>query len=268
MIYIVGKRSNLSRALGQTLKDTVLVSIEEVLDKTVKFEKARAVIFNNFQKATLLNDISSPAKYVTDSILSTAVVLEALKDARPSKVIYTSSAAVYGNNIYCKEEDVLQPLSLHAALKAANEKLIERFCVENEIDFTVTRVFNLYGGDDQFSVISKLLRCAKEKTEFTLVNNGNAIRDFVHIDDVVNVYTKILSEKSPKYLNIASGSGVSIGQMIDFLMLHEVLINSKVIYKDELKISTASIELLSTLVKVDGFRSVYEFIKGAMGIEK
>lgn len=264
MIYIIGKRSNLSKALGKVLQEAVLVSIDEILSGSVKLDNANAVIFNNFQKATLLNDISNPSKYINDSIVSTALALEAIKGCKVGKAIYTSSASVYGNNIYCKEEDALQPLSLHAALKVANEKLIEKFCTENGIDFTITRVFNLYGGDDQFSVISKLLNRAKDGGEFTLVNNGNAIRDFVHIDDVVATYLKLLEVKSPKYLNIASGKGVSIAQMIDFLKLCGVEINTKVIYKDELKISTASVEALFGIIDVESFASVYDFIKKAI----
>lgn len=264
MIYIIGRRSNLSRALDSFWKEAVLVSTEDILSGAFKFEKARAVIFNNFQKATLLNDVSYPSKYINDSMLSTAKALEAMRDCPPDKVVYTSSASVYGNNIYCKEEDVLQPLSLHAALKVANEKLIEKFCSENGIDFTITRVFNLYGGDDQFSVISKLLNRAKDGGEFTLVNNGNAIRDFVHINDVVKTYDKIISTTSPKYLNIASGQGVSIAQMIDFLKLCNTEINTRVIYKEELKISTASVEALSKIIDVESFASVYDFIKEAI----
>jgi nucleoside-diphosphate-sugar epimerase len=263
MIYIIGKRSNLSEALKNRLQSAILVSTAELLKDGFEFEpkEENTIIFNNFQKATHLNDISSPYGYISNAILSTAAALEKIKNAKISKIIYSSSASVYGSNIYCNEQDALQPLNLHSSLKLANEKLIEKFCVESGIDFTITRVFNMYGGNDHFSVISKLLNCVKTGDEFTLVNNGNAIRDFIHIDDVVDVYEKLLRHTNIKYLNVASGKGVSIGQMIDFLRMDGVDIKTKVIYKDELKVSTASTELLSSIADVESFKSVYEFMK-------
>lgn len=266
MVYIIGARSNLSTVLKGKIFDSTLIDTEAALvgDFDVNVNEENIIIFNNFQPATRLNDISSPQDYISNAVLSTACVLEKLKNAPIAKIIYSSSASVYGNNIYCKEQDTLQPLNLHSALKIANEKLIEKFCVESSIDFTIARVFNMYGGDDNFSVISKLLKSARQDFEFTLINNGNAIRDFIHVDDVANVYVKILNIKGIKHLNIASGKGVSIGQMIDFLKLCGVEIRTSVIFRDELRVSTACTELLSSIVDVNSFKSVYDFIKTAI----
>lgn len=266
MIYIIGARSNLSTILKGKIFGSTLIATDTALsgDFDVNANEDNIIIFNNFQPATRLNDISSPQDYISNSVLSTACVLEKLKGTPVSKIIYSSSASVYGNNIYCKEQDMLQPLNLHSALKIANEKLIERFCTENGIDFTIARVFNMYGGDDSFSVISKLLKSARQGLGFTLVNNGNAIRDFIHVDDVANVYMEILNIKGINHLNIASGKGVSIGQMIDFLKLCGVEIKTDVVFRDELRVSAACTELLSSIVDVNSFKSVYDFIKTAI----
>lgn len=261
MIYIIGKRSNLSKALSLILENSILVSTEDVINKKIELQKDSVVILNNFQQAVRLNDLSYPSEYVNSSILSTAKLLELAQKNKPAKIVYTSSASVYGNNIYCRESDQLEPRSLHAALKVANEKLIEQFCKNSNIDLTITRVFNMYGRDDSFSVISKLIGCIKNNDEFILINNGNAIRDFIHIDDVAFAYSKIIKLSNLPYLNIASGQGTSIRQMIDFLVFKEVTLKTKVIYKeDELKTSTASTELLSSIVDVEKFKNVYEYL--------
>lgn len=46
----------------------------------------------------------------------------------------------------------------------------------------------MYGGNDNFSIISKIIKAYKNNEE---LNNGNAIRDFIHIEDVVDIYSKI-----------------------------------------------------------------------------
>ncbi len=263
MIYVIGKRSNLSLSIKKRLQDVVLVSTNDIMRDDFYFDDSNEniFIFNNFQKATSLNDISMPYEYICNSITSTAIVLEKIKKTTIKKIIYSSSASVYGNNIYCKENDDLQVLSLHSSLKIANEKLIEKFCDSFGIDYTITRVFNMFGGNDNFSVISKIINCAKNGNEFTLVNNGNSIRDFIHVDDVSNVYESLIKTIGVKKLNIASGNGISIAQIVDFLKSHGVDIKTNVIFKEELKISTGCVELLSSVVDTKKFKSVYEFLK-------
>ena len=139
------------------------------------------IIFNNFQKSTILYDLENPVEYMQRAIMTTAEVLSYFKKKKTSikKIIYTSSSSVYGNNIFCTENDPLLPMSLPASLKITNEKMIEMFCHQNKIDYTICRLFNLYGGDDEFSIVSKIINAAKYNQKLTLYNNGNAIRDFI-----------------------------------------------------------------------------------------
>ena len=107
MIYVIGKRSNLSLSIKKRLQDVVLVSTSDIMRDDFYFDDSNEniFIFNNFQKATSLNDISMPYGYICNSITSTAIVLEKIKKTTIKKIIYSSSASVYGNNIYCKEND-------------------------------------------------------------------------------------------------------------------------------------------------------------------
>ncbi len=74
----------------------------------------------------------------------------------------------------------------------------------------------MYGADDNFSIISKIIKAYKNNEELNIVNNGNAIRDFIHIEDVVDIYSKILDKKDIKILNIGSGNGSSIKKYFRF----------------------------------------------------
>ena len=262
---IIGKNSNLSNYLTQNIKNSVSFSSRELLTNESILEKYKYqkinLVFNNFQPATKLNILENTEFYINNSILITAKVLDCFKNTEINKIIYASSSSVYGNNILCNENDELKPMNLHASLKVANEKLVEKFCIENSIDYTIARIFNMYGGDDNFSIISKIIKAYKNNEELNIVNNGNAIRDFIHIEDVVDIYSKILDKKDIKILNIGSGNGSSIKNILDFLNNHNIKIKTKNVQREEIKISTADVSKLKELFNKDEFLSVEDYLK-------
>ncbi|MCT7529556.1 NAD(P)-dependent oxidoreductase [Aliarcobacter cryaerophilus] len=269
---IIGKNSNLTEIIFNTIKNIIAISSRDILGDINILNKYKNqkinIIFNNFQPATKLNEFFNLENYVVNSILTTSKVLDFIKNNQivVNKIIYTSSSSVYGNNILCNENDELKPMNLHASLKVANEKLVEKFCIENSIDYTIARIFNMYGGDDNFSIISKIIKAYKNNEELNIVNNGNAIRDFIHIEDVVDIYSKILDKKDIKILNIGSGNGSSIKNILDFLNNHNIKIKTKNIQREELKISTADISKLKELLKKDTFFEVEDYLKKELNI--
>lgn len=272
-VFIIGKGSNLSSFLSKKIINSKLISSREILTNIEELNVLKDnlpinIIFNNFQPATKLNEFFNLENYVINSILTTSKVLDFIKNNQivVNKIIYTSSSSVYGNNILCNENDELKPMNLHASLKVANEKLVEKFCIENSIDYTIARIFNMYGGDDNFSIISKIIKAYKNNEELNIVNNGNAIRDFIHIEDVVDIYSKILDKKDIKILNIGSGNGSSIKNILDFLNNHNIKIKTKNIQREELKISTADISKLKELLKKDTFFGVEDYLKKELNI--
>ena len=272
-VFIIGKGSNLSSFLSKKIINSKLISSREILTNIEELNVLKDnlpinIIFNNFQPATKLNEFVNLENYVVNSILTTSKVLDFIKNNQivVNKIIYTSSSSVYGNNILCNENDELKPMNLHASLKVANEKLVEKFCIENSIDYTIARIFNMYGGDDNFSIISKIIKAYKNNEELNIVNNGNAIRDFIHIEDVVDIYSKILDKKDIKILNIGSGNGSSIKNILDFSNNHNIKIKTKNIQREELKISTADISKLKELLKKDTFFGVEDYLKKELNI--
>jgi len=263
---IIGKNSNLSKELSKNIENIILVSSLDVIDElnsiSIPKEKKVNIIFNNFQTATKLNNIENPIEYIERSIGVTAKVLDYIKDSswNINKIIYTSSSSVYGNNILCHEQDELKPLNLHASLKISNEKLIEKFCIENRIDYTITRIFNMYGGDDKFSIISKIINSYKNDELLTIVNNGNSIRDFIHIYDVVMIYKVILEAKNINVINIGTGKGTSVRNIIDFLKNRGLILKTTTITRKELKISTADTQQLTKIYNQQ-FIQVEEYIE-------
>jgi UDP-glucose 4-epimerase len=251
---IVGKRSNLSNHLLDSLDNAIAISSSQAIEALSQLDWSQIdkvnLILNQFQPATRLNDLSSPTEYIDNAISTTANILMFIKDksSKVNKVVYTSSSSVYGNNESCIETDVLQPLSLHATLKLANEKLVSQFCSAEDIDYTIARVFNMYGGNDEFSIVSKIIKAYKNQHSISLINDGNAIRDFIHISDVVEAYKIILTSSDIDVVNVASGHGKSVRIILDYLHERDIEISTSNIERDEISVSIANNAILKTML--------------------
>lgn len=267
MLLIIGKRSNLSKLLYSNLENSFLISdakevIRIINNMNIKNDSI-SIIFNNFQISSKLNSFIDLDDYVDKSIYETSKILTILdkREIGINKIIYTSSSSVYGNSKFCSETDLVAPMSLQAALKVSNEELIKRFCEPRGIDYTLARVFNMYGAEDYFSIISKIKDAYINKKTLNIINEGSSIRDFVHINDVVLVYKKILnSQNNPKILNIASGNGKKVYDILQFLKMKGIEIQTINNQRDELKSSIANIKKLKEFIDTDNFVKVEDFL--------
>ena len=267
MTIVIGKDSNLSNHLIDKLNNSTVVSSRDIMSDVNVLSKYKDqeinLIFNNFQPAIKLNEMVNAEEYTMNCIGVTSKILNycLTGNIKINKIIYTSSAAVYGDNKCSVETDELKPSSLHASLKASNEQLIEKFCVDNKIDYTIARVFNMYGGNDEFSIISKILLAIRSNKEIIIANNGSSIRDFIHVQDVADIYVKLIDIKNVKVLNIGTGIGKSVKNIIKSFKKYNANISTKNIFLNEIKTSTANIEILSKLLNKKSFIQIEDFIK-------
>ncbi|MFN8575418.1 MAG: NAD(P)-dependent oxidoreductase [Candidatus Sericytochromatia bacterium] len=265
---IIGKESNLSNQIFSNLNNSIIISSRNILGelKLIDNEKNYKlnIIINSFQPSTSLNDLSNPIDYINNSILVSSIILNKIKNFKINKVLYTSSSSVYGNNKLCNENDQVKPDNLHSSLKLANEKLIESFCIKNNIDYTIARIFNMYGANDKFSIISKLISSVKDGNIINLINNGQSVRDYIFIEDVVKIYKILLERNDIKTINIGSGIGHSVLDIIRIIKKYGFNIQTKNIYADEIKISIAAIEKLSTIIDTSKFLKLDTYIKDTL----
>jgi len=164
----------------------------------------------------LKNSINVLPDIVLESnIVSTGKALRFCKEKRVSRFIFISSCSVYGDSSNSAEEKPCNPVSMNGFTKLFNEELVKSFCDANAIDYLILRVFNSYGGDDQFSVVQKLISCGRDNKPFTLVNEGIAERDFIHVDDVAKVVCTLAGMALEKeIINVGSGRSVRIVDML------------------------------------------------------
>lgn len=153
----------------------------------------------------------APDLVLESNIVSTGKALRLCKEKKIPKLVFISSCSVYGDSSNSAEDKQCYPVTMNGFTKLFNEKLVKSFCEANAINYLIVRNFNSYGGDDHFSVVQKLISCAKNKKPFTLINDGSSERDFIHIDDLASIVCTLTEmDLHNEIINIGSGKSVSI----------------------------------------------------------
>ena len=168
---------------------------------------------------------SIPEKYNEVNVESTERIFSACADQGVKRVIFASSAAVYGSSANPTKiiGQEAPPESPYAQTKLAGEDLARKYAT-NKCKFSVFRFFNVYGtGQDAdspyASVIPKFVSLSCRNETIKIEGDGKQTRDFIHVSDVANTLISACStipECSYEIINLGTGKGTSV---IDFASL-------------------------------------------------
>lgn len=166
----------------------------------------------------------TPSIEAESNIEPTLRFLDTLQDHTDKHLVYLSSGGtVYGNTIGgpVTEDTEICPLSYYGAGKVAIETFLGAYSNTCKADVTVLRPSNIYGPGQPyyqgFGVIRTIFKHIKDGTTMEIWGNGEAVRDYLYIDDLVNACIEVLNRR-PKLLNvfnIGSGAGFSINSLIE-----------------------------------------------------
>lgn len=153
-----------------------------------------------------------------ESLLATLAERTSKGDA--ARLIFFSTGAVYGepqsDRIFC-EGDTRPPKGRYAAGKVAAEEVIERYRSQHSVHACVLRVTNPYGftqGEEcRQGVIPAMLSAARQQEEFTVWGQGDAVKDYVHIDDMCDAVDQSVRRKLEGFFNVASGVSTSLREV-------------------------------------------------------
>lgn len=160
----------------------------------------------------------APSRLLESNVMSTATLLEASRQQRVKRLVFLSSCAVYGEDMRTSEDSSCCPITINGISKHLNEKLVAEFCSANNIEYQILRVFNSYGGNDRFSIFSKLKHALQACTPFTLNNDGRMQRDFIHVADVASIVLKLSDTNiTHTHLNIGTGVATKISTLVDMV---------------------------------------------------
>jgi len=269
-IVIVGKRSNLTSALAARLDAPVIIASADIrtLPRWLDPSTPVDIVFNAFLKSSLLRAADRPLDYskCTFELLSEFVSICRANPVSVRSVIYTSSSSVYGDNSLASEVDHCEIRSLYPAMKLASELFVQDHLRETPIRVTIPRVFNMYGGQDEFSIIAKIGDALRSGSEISIANDGEAIRDFISIEDVVDAYLALLSSSVAGLINIGTGTGMSVRRVIEVAeAAFGARLRVRPVQTSEIRVSIAAIDRLRGLMPNHRFRSIEQYYAGLAG---
>lgn len=177
--------------------------------------------------------IQRPEDYWHTNLIGTFNLLRAMRECGVKRIIFSSTAAVYAPyDEAVTEENLVAPTTPYGQSKLAAEQLIQGFSRAYGIDYTIFRYFNVGGADKAYQVtpqheahvIPLLLKTALgELKEFTLFGNdyetvdGTCLRDYVHVDDIVEAHLMALTSDRARNqtFNLGSERAYSVLELLE-----------------------------------------------------
>ncbi len=190
------------------------------LHKIFAEEKPQFVIHAAAQ-VSVPNSFKDPILDCTTNIIGTLNVLECCRKYQVKKIVYSSSAAVYGEPQYLPidENHNVCPQSNYGVSKYTAENYIKVYNHLYGINYTILRYSNVYGtrqeSKSEGGVIAVFLERIFNNKPPVIFGTGNQIRDFIFVDDVAEANIIALSKGNNEVLNISTNKSTSINGLIE-----------------------------------------------------
>jgi len=209
--YSIVGIDNLNDYYSVSLKESRLELLEDDYFKFYKTDlednKIISEIFKKEQPDVVVNlaaqagvrySIENPRAYIDSNIVGFMNILEASRHNEVRHLIYASSSSVYGANTslpFSVHDNIDHPLSLYAATKKANELMAHTYSSLYGIPTTGLRFFTVYGpwGRPDMALFMFTKNIIEGKP-IDVFNNGDMMRDFTYVDDIVEAITRLVEK--------------------------------------------------------------------------
>lgn len=182
--------------------------------------------------------MSHPLRYYDNNLGGTRVLLESMLAHRVKTIVFSSSAAVYGEpqQVPIRETDPTNPTNCYGETKLAMERMMHWAETAHGLRYVALRYFNACGArmdggigeahDPETHLIPLILQVANgQRPQIAVFGtdyptpDGTCVRDYVHVDDLAQAHRLaleyLLHGGESQCINLGSGSGFSVREMID-----------------------------------------------------
>ena len=210
---------------------------KEFLSNVFKLENFEAVI--HFAANSLVGEsMTDPLKYFNNNVYGTQVLLEVMKENNVKNIVFSSTAATYGEpkQVPITEDMDTLPTNPYGETKLTMEKIMKWCDKAYGIKYVALRYFNVAGareggqiGEDhnpETHLIPIVLQTALGKREFITIygedydtEDGTCIRDYIHVEDLIEAHILamkyLLNGGESNVFNLGSNQGFSVKEIIE-----------------------------------------------------
>ncbi|WP_099020430.1 UDP-glucose 4-epimerase GalE [Mycolicibacterium palauense] len=186
-------------------------------------------------KSLVGESVSAPERYWHGNVVKTLELLEAIRTAGVPRLVFSSTAATYGEpeSVPITETSPTRPTNAYGATKLAIDHAITSYAVAHGLAATSLRYFNVAGAyaglgerhTTETHLIPLVLQVAAGRREEILVfgtdwptADGTAVRDYIHVRDLADAHVLALQCARPSahgIYNLGNGTGFSVREVID-----------------------------------------------------
>lgn len=208
---------------------------------------------------------NEPLQCHHNNLSTMMTVLQLCQALEIPRLVFASSAAVYGNKtqLPIQEEQQTLPISPYGLQKLVSEQYANLFAQQLGISFIALRLFNVFGprqdpNSAYSGVISIFTKAIEKGLPITIYGDGKQTRDFIFVKDVAVAFTKALTTPLPQGLYMSCNVGT--GQETELLELVNMLENSFTGRKSNINFATARTgDIQNSLADISKVSSLLNF---------
>lgn len=182
--------------------------------------------------------VIDPAKYYNNNVIKTIQLLDVMREYGVSKLIFSSSCAVYGNPVHLPldEEHPTNPVSPYGRTKLMIEYALHDYAVAYGLRYVALRYFNAAGGlteqglgechKPESHIIPIVLAAARNNKPFNIfgtdynTSDGTCVRDYIHVLDIARAHVQaseyLNAGGQSQILNLGTGVGYSVKELVAY----------------------------------------------------
>lgn len=222
--FVRGTRHNLQQAVQDKRVRVVDGSVTD-LDLLRNLIAEADYVFH-LAALWLYECVHQPRSALEVNVVGTYNVVEAAQQAGIKKVVYSSSASVYGDALFTPmtEEHPFNNRTMYGATKIAGEQFFRAFYEQHKMDYAGLRYMNIYGPRMDYkgtyvSVIMKVLDRIEQGLPPVIFGDGSQAYDFIHVEDVARANILALkSDATDTFFNVGMGVKTTINELVQMLL--------------------------------------------------
>lgn len=169
------------------------------------------------------NSMKDPVFDIRSNVIPTFHLLKKMHEYEVPKLLFVSSGGVvYGKaSGVIGEDSVLNPVSSYGISKMIIERNISLLADNSPLEYCILRVANAYGSGQHNKknqgVINIWMNNIMKGLPVIVMGDGNIIRDYVHVDDLVEAFSLVIDKNIKGVFNIGTAEGTSLNQLISVM---------------------------------------------------
>ncbi|MES2437242.1 MAG: NAD-dependent epimerase/dehydratase family protein [Patescibacteria group bacterium] len=190
----------------------------DVLDKAL----SGVDVVMHFAASSIIKfSIDNPLTYIENNIVNSTKLLEGMRRNNVKKIVFSSSASVYGEplEIPITESHQKKPLQPYGASKMAFEDILSGYHHSFGIESVSLRFFNVYGPRDEQQPATRAvplwIKAILRNEPVGVYWNGDQLRDYIFVRDVAQAHSDVMNLPGCNAFNIGSGSGIIMRDLLE-----------------------------------------------------